>query len=63
MTMEPVASPVAWRTYEAIARHLLNELRAPLELSSVEGKQSVTGQTGTTWESTRRGSGRAARAS
>ena len=50
MTTEPVASPVAWRTYEAIARHLLNELRAHLGLSGVEGKQSVTGQSGTTWE-------------
>ena len=49
MTTEPVASPGAWRTYEAIARHLLNELRAHLGLS-VQHKHSVTGQSGTTWE-------------
>jgi Restriction endonuclease len=49
MTTEPVASPVAWRTYEAIGRHLLNELRAHLGLR-VEHYHSVTGQSGTTWE-------------
>src|SRR5688572_10628180 len=49
MTTEPVASPVAWRTYEATARHLLNELRAHLGLR-VEHYHSVTGQSGTTWE-------------
>jgi hypothetical protein len=50
MTTEPLASPVAWRTYEGIARHLLNELRARLGLSAFEVKQNVTGQSGTTWE-------------
>ena len=50
MTTEPLASPVAWRTYEAIARHLLNELRARLGSSAFEVRQNVTGQSGTTWE-------------
>jgi hypothetical protein len=40
----------AWRTYEEVARFLLEQFAAELGVSRVEGKQHLQGTTGTTWE-------------
>lgn len=39
-----------WRTYEEVARHLLNEFAEHFHLGRVEGKQHVVGVSGTQWE-------------
>ena len=40
----------AWQTYEQVATYLLNELASEFGLTKVEGKQSVAGQSGASWE-------------
>jgi len=39
-----------WRDYEQVAEFLLNQFASELGLGRVEGKQLVSGQTGTSWE-------------
>jgi hypothetical protein len=39
-----------WSIYEDAARKVLADLRDKLGLSSIEGKQSLVGLSGTTWE-------------
>lgn len=39
----------AWRSYEEVAAHLLNELAAVFDLEVVEGKQRLKGRV-QTWE-------------
>lgn len=39
-----------WKSYEELARFILNELGKELGLSVVEGKQIVPGESGTKWE-------------
>jgi hypothetical protein len=39
-----------WRTYEEVASEILGRLKEELGLSSIEGKQSVPGHSGTDWE-------------
>jgi Restriction endonuclease len=41
---------VQWRTYEQVAQYLLNEFASHFGLGQVEGKQIVTGTSGTDWE-------------
>jgi len=45
-----MALSMRWRTYEEVAAAILGRLREELGLSTVEGKQSVPGQSGTEWE-------------
>ena len=40
----------AWKTYEDAARTVIEHLRRELGISSVEGKQDVSGKCGTSWE-------------
>nr|WP_320116501.1 restriction endonuclease [uncultured Desulfuromonas sp.] len=40
----------AWDTYEQVAQHLLNQFADTFQLGSVEGKQVVSGDSGTNWE-------------
>jgi hypothetical protein len=40
----------AWRTYEEVAQHLLNEFAVQFGLGHVEGKQIVPGESGAGWE-------------
>ena len=42
--------PKQWRKYEQVATEILSRIRNELRLSSVEGKQSITGLSGTDWE-------------
>ena len=42
--------PKNWRTYEEVAAEILGRLKQELGLSSIEGKQSVPGRSGTDWE-------------
>ncbi len=39
-----------WKDYEEVARHLLNEIATEFGLGHVEGKQLVSGESGTAWE-------------
>ena len=39
-----------WRTYEEVARYLLDKFSTHFGLDGVEGKQRVPGKTGTEWE-------------
>ncbi len=39
-----------WLTYEQVAADILGRIKEELGLSSVEGKQSVPGSSGTDWE-------------
>lgn len=39
-----------WENYEEVAAFLLGKIRAELQLSSVEGKQKLAGESGATWE-------------
>jgi hypothetical protein len=45
-----MAKPSAPEKYELVARQILEDLKKPLNLSSVEEKQSLTGFSGTKWE-------------
>ena len=42
----------AWESYEDVARYLLEEIgdALGLELERVEGKQTLVGESGATWE-------------
>lgn len=40
----------AWKTYEEVAQHLLNEFASTFGLGRVEGKQIIPGESGTSWE-------------
>lgn len=40
----------AWKSYEEVAQDLLNQFAEHFELGHVEGKQIVSGKTGTEWE-------------
>jgi hypothetical protein len=40
----------AWKRYEDVSRHLLNEFATHFDLGYVEGKQLVPGASGTQWE-------------
>lgn len=42
--------PLPWSIYENAARKVLTDLRQVLEISAVEGKQSLDGLSGTSWE-------------
>ena len=42
--------PAAWSIYEGTARKVLADLRQVLGISVVEGKQSLEGVSGTSWE-------------
>lgn len=43
--------PSAWRTYEEVARYLLNEMAAEFGLDRVEAKRTIVGvNSGTEWE-------------
>ena len=49
-------SAASWRTYEDVARYLLNRLSHHFGLSRVEGKQAILGrESGTSWEADARG--------
>ncbi len=39
-----------WESYEDVARYLLDKMGDALGLERVEGKQTLTGESGTTWE-------------
>ena len=39
-----------WQAYEEVAQYLLNELATHFGLGHVEGKQIVSGESGTEWE-------------
>jgi hypothetical protein len=39
-----------WRTYEEVATEILGRIRNELGVSSIEGKHSITGLSGTDWE-------------
>jgi hypothetical protein len=39
-----------WESYEQVAQYLLDRVRAHLGLERVEGKQTVPGASGATWE-------------
>lgn len=43
-------SPKKWRTYEEVAAEILGRLKEEFRLSSIEGKQSISGLSGTVWE-------------
>jgi len=43
-------STKAWRSYEEVAQHLLDQFAEHFELGYVEGKQLVAGNSGTEWE-------------
>jgi hypothetical protein len=38
-----------WKSYEDVARRLLDKIGDALGLERVEGKQSLVGESGTTW--------------
>jgi hypothetical protein len=40
----------AWKTYEEVARYLLEQFATLFDLERVEGKQRVPGSSGTRWE-------------
>src|SRR4051794_3009591 len=40
----------AWKSYEDVARYLLNEIATVLDLERVEGEQSLAGRSGATWK-------------
>jgi hypothetical protein len=42
--------PTAWEQYEQVAIYLLNQFAHEFGLDHVEGKQTVPGHSGTTWE-------------
>lgn len=44
------SSPKKWSTYEEVAKEILDRLKLDIGLLSVEGKQSVSGLSGTEWE-------------
>ncbi len=39
-----------WQSYEEVARYLLNQFAKSFGLGVVEGKQIISGQSGTSWE-------------
>ncbi|MFG4657118.1 restriction endonuclease [Acinetobacter baumannii] len=39
-----------WQTYEEVARYVLQQIRDKLGLDEVQGKQGVSGRSGTVWE-------------
>lgn len=39
-----------WKSYEEVAQYLLNQFAENFGLGSVEGKQIIPGQSGTSWE-------------
>lgn len=39
-----------WRTYEELTQYIINELAAEFGLDEVEGKQILSGKSGTRWE-------------
>jgi hypothetical protein len=39
-----------WQTYEEVARSMLGDLRDRFGIDDIEGKQSLPGDSGTTWE-------------
>ena len=39
-----------WESYEDVARYLLDKIGDALGLERVEGKQTLVGESGTTWE-------------
>lgn len=45
-----MAYPSASEAYELVARQVLADLKKPLNISTVEEKQSLTGLSGTEWE-------------
>ena len=46
-----MSKPQPWRTYEDVARFLLNTIAGKLGLTGVEGKQNIAGKrSGTSWE-------------
>ncbi|WP_399682152.1 hypothetical protein [Xenophilus sp.] len=45
-----VASRKTWQTYEDVARFMLSDLRDRFGIEEVEGKQSLVGESGATWE-------------
>lgn len=40
---------IEWKSYEEVARYLLNQFASEFGLSHVEGKQLVAGKSGTNW--------------
>lgn len=42
--------PKSWKSYEEVARYLLEQMRDEFGLDRVEGKQKLDGQSGTSWE-------------
>ena len=47
--MRPRRKTERWRTYEEVARHLLNEFAHHFALGRVEGNQILPGESGTNW--------------
>jgi hypothetical protein len=45
-----VANPQKWQSYEDVSRHLLEQFASHFGLGRVEGKQLVSGASGTEWE-------------
>jgi hypothetical protein len=43
-------NPNAWEQYEQVAVHLLNQFADEFGLDHVEGKQTLPGRSGTTWD-------------
>ncbi|NOI26609.1 restriction endonuclease [Vibrio mediterranei] len=43
-------SDVTWETYEEVAQYLIDKFAGEFGLESVEGKQTVAGDSGTNWE-------------
>ena len=42
--------PQSWKSYEDVARYLLNEFRKEFNLERVDPKQKIHGSSGTEWE-------------
>lgn len=45
-----MSSESQWKSYEDVARFLLNQVASHLGLASVEGKQTLVGSSGAKWE-------------
>ena len=48
--VEEAEATTTWRSYEEVARYLLDRFKARLGLCRVEGKQVLPGASGTAWE-------------
>lgn len=46
----PTDTEKHWKSYEEVARYVLHQIRDRLGLQEVQGKQDVSGRSGTVWE-------------